>query len=129
MIDTLRNYLEKTKDDWNYITPKDFYEKYYLKKKKYFLIDLRSKKEYEEFHIKGSVNIFWLDLLKEENLKKIPKNKKIFLICYVGHTSSQAMTLLKLLDYNVTSIKYGYGVSPVVGVPVSGWLNFNYPVV
>ncbi len=25
----LENYIEKTKDDWNYITPYDFYHKYY----------------------------------------------------------------------------------------------------
>ena len=119
----------KTADDWNYITPTEFYEKYYLaKNKKYFLIDLRSKEEFDKFHVKGSHNIFWLDLLNEENLKKIPKNKKIFLICYVGHTSSQAMVLLKLLGYDVTSIKYGYGVSPVMGIPISGWINYNYPI-
>lgn len=129
MIDKLREYLAKTADDWNYITPKEFYEKYYLaKNKKYFLIDLRSKEEFDKFHVKGSHNIFWLDLLNEENLKKIPKNKKIFLICYVGHTSSQAMVLLKLLGYDVTSIKYGYGVSPVMGIPISGWINYNYPI-
>jgi len=129
MIDKLREYLVKTKDDWNYITPKDFYENYYSKKnKKYFLIDLRKKSEYDKFHIKGSHNIFWLDLLNEENLNKIPRNKKIFLICYVGHTSSQAMVLLKMLGYDVTSIKYGYGVSPLMGVPISGWLTYNYPI-
>lgn len=129
MIDKLREYLVKTKDDWNYITPKEFYENYYSKKnKKYFLIDLRKKSEYDKFHINGSHNIFWLDLLNEENLNKIPRNKKIFLICYVGHTSSQAMVLLKMLGYDVTSIKYGYGVSPLMGVPISGWLTYNYPV-
>jgi len=50
-------------------------------------------------------------------LKKLPKDKTIFLICYVGHTSSQILTLLKLLGYNVVSIKYGYGLSLIKGVP------------
>ena len=57
----------------------------------------------------------------------MPKNKPIFLICYVGHTSSQVLTLLKLLNYNVISIKYGYGLSPVMGVPVAGWLDYGLP--
>ena len=57
-VDTLRKYLHSIKDDWNYITPIDFYNKYYLKKKDYFLIDLRSKKAYKQMHIKGSKNIF-----------------------------------------------------------------------
>jgi rhodanese-related sulfurtransferase len=135
MNNTLKKYLHSTKDDWNYITPIDFYNKYYLKKKKdantidYYLIDLRSKEEYKKGHIKGSKNIYWLNILDENNLKKLPKNKPIFLICYVGHTSSQVLTLLKLLGYNVISIKYGYGISPIKYVPVAGWLDYGLPIV
>jgi len=132
LLKHLRKYLLKTKSDWNYITPTDFYKKYYNNKKqndKYLLIDVRQKSEFNKYHIKGAKNIFWLDLLKETNLKTLPKNKKIFVICYVGHTSSQAMTLLKLLGYNVTSVKFGYGVTPVKGIPVAGWANFKYDMV
>ncbi len=130
-IDSLRQFLKKTKDDWNYITPIDFYNDYYLKNKDYFLIDLRDEKAYKKMHIKGAKNIFWLNILDEKNLKKLPKdkNKPIFLICYVGHTSSQVLTLLKLLNYNVISIKFGYGLSPVKGVPVAGWLDYGLPTV
>jgi len=126
-IDILRNYLHSIKYDWNYITPIDFYNKYYLTKKDYFLIDLRSEQEYKKMHIKGSINIFWLNILDEKNLKKLPKDKPIFLICYVGHTSSQVLTLLKILGYNVISIKFGYGLSPILGVPVAGWLDYRLP--
>ena len=124
---TLRNYLHNTKNDWNYITPIDFYKKYYLKKKDYFLIDLRAEKEYKKMHIKGLKNIFWINILDENNLKILPKDKPIFLICYVGHTSSQVLTILKLLGYNVISIKYGYGLSPIKGIPVAGWLDYKLP--
>jgi rhodanese-related sulfurtransferase len=127
-IELLRNYLSTTKNDWNYITPIDFYNDYYMKKKDYLLIDLRDEKSFKKMHIKGAKNIFWLNILDEKNLKKMSKNKTIFLICYVGHTSSQILTLLKLLDYNVTAIKFGYGTSPVKGVPVAGWLDFGLPV-
>jgi rhodanese-related sulfurtransferase len=128
----LEEYISSTKSDWNYITPMDFYHKYHTNKKesgKYILVDLREKSVYDKYHVKGAINIFWLDLLKEENLKKLPKDKIIFLICYVGHTSSQALVLLKLLGYKVVSIKFGYGISPVFEVPVAGWLDFNYPTV
>ena len=127
-IEMLRHYLKSTKNDWNYITPVDFYNDYLLKNKDYYLIDLREEKEYKKGHIKGAKNIFWLNILDEKNVKKLPKDKPIFLICYVGHTSSQVMTLLKLLGYNVVSIKYGYGLSPVKGVPVAGWLDYGLPV-
>jgi len=128
-IVALREYLHSTKDDWNYITPIDFYNNYYLKKKDYLLIDLRSETEYKKMHIKGSKNIFWLNILDEKNLKNLPKEKQIFLICYVGHTSSQVLTLLKMLNYNVTAIKYGYGLSSIQGVPVAGWIDYGLPTV
>ncbi len=126
LIDTMRNYIDKTKDDWNYITPTDFYHKYYSKNKDYLLIDLRDKKAFNNFHIKGSINIFWIDILKDKYLKKLPKNIPIFLICYVGHTSSQVLVMLKMLGYKVIAIKFGYGISPVFEVPVAGWINYNY---
>ena len=128
-IDSLRNYLKETKTDWNYISPLDFYHEFFLKKKDYFLIDLRDEKEYKKAHIKGAKNIFWLNILDEKNIKKLPKDKTIILICYVGHTSSQIMTLLKLLGYEVISIKYGYGSSPVKEVPVAGWLDYGLPTI
>ena len=132
LLSLLQKYIQNTKDDWNYITPYDFYHKYYMNKKKYksiYLLDLRKAEEFQKFHIKGAKNIFWLDLLQPQNLKKLPKKKRIFLICYVGHTSSQTMTLLKLLGYKVTSIKFGYGISPSFEVPIAGWLDYHYPTI
>jgi len=32
----LKTYIRKTETDWNYITPTDFYNDYYLKKKVIF---------------------------------------------------------------------------------------------
>lgn len=128
-VQILREYLDKTKNDWNYITPLDFYHEYFLKKKDYYLIDIRRESDYKKGHIKNAKNIFWLNILDDKNLKKLPKNKKIFLICYVGHTSSQVMTLLKLLGYDVVSIKFGYGISPVKEIPVAGWLDYGLPIV
>ena len=127
-VNILRDYLKSIKNDWNYITAIDFYNEYYLKKD-YFLIDLRTEKEYKKMHIKGSKNIFWLNILDETNLKKLPKDKLIFLICYVGHTSSQVLTLLKMLGYNVISIKYGYGLSPIKNIPIAGWLDYKLPTI
>jgi hypothetical protein len=57
-IDTLRTYLHSIKDDWNYITPIDFYNNYYLTKRDYFLIDLRSEKEYKKCILKVQKTFF-----------------------------------------------------------------------
>ena len=129
----LRQYIKNTESDWNYITPSDFYKNFFSKSKKdYILIDLRKQEDYDIFHVPGSINIFWLELLYDSNIKKllryINSGKKIFLICYVGHTSSQAMTLLKLLGINVVSIKFGYGMSPSKNVPIAGWLQYHFPI-
>jgi len=123
----MRDYLETTKDNWNYILPLDFYKRYYLKKD-YMLIDLRDTQSFAQMHVKWAKNIYWLEILNDASLKLMPKKKQIFLICYVGHTSSQVLPLLKLLGYTVTAIKYGYGRSPVQGVPVAGWLDYGFPV-
>jgi rhodanese-related sulfurtransferase len=127
-LDFLRTYLKETKDDWNYIGPLDFYQ-HWFGKRDYCLIDLRDSASFKRMHIKGAKNIYWLSILDDKNLRRLPKDKPIFLICYVGHTSSQILTLLKLLGYPVTAIKYGYGKSPVPGMPVAGWLDYDFPVV
>jgi len=129
LLPMIQKFVRNTKDDWNYITPSAFYEDYVKKRRPYYLLDVREPKAYAQGHIRGAKNIFWLDLFDEKNLARLPENKKIFVICYVGHTASQVMSLLKLLGYDVTAIKFGYGISPVQGVPVAGWTDYNYPVV
>lgn len=127
ILEAARGYLKKTKSDWNYITPEEFQE---LRDKgkgdKFFILDIRRPSDFKKGHIPGAKNIFWLDILDPENLKKLPTDKTILLYCYVGHTSSQVMTLLKLLGYDVVSLKFGMGISPVEGVPVAGWKDFNF---
>lgn len=123
--EALLDFIKDTDKNWNYITPEELNKK---DLSKFFILDIRDDKAFKEGHIKGAKNIFWMDLLKEENLKKLPKDKTILLYCYVGHTSSQMLVALRLLGYNVVSLKFGMGKSPVEGVPVAGWLDFGYEV-
>lgn len=127
-----RGFIQTTNKTWNYITPTEFYNQYFLKKKAhkdYLLIDLRHPTDYKMFHIHDAVNIFWMDICSKKWLEKIPRHIPVFLICYVGHTSSQALVLLRILGFsNVVSIKFGYGISPSFGVPVGGWISYNYPI-
>ena len=41
-IAILRDYMHSIKDDWNYITPMEFYNNYYLTNKDYLLISCKS---------------------------------------------------------------------------------------
>ncbi|MES2216075.1 MAG: rhodanese-like domain-containing protein [Patescibacteria group bacterium] len=124
----LTKLLASTKKDWRYILPPTL-KKDLEKGKNYFLLDTRRPQDFKECHIQGAKNIFWLDILKKENLKKLPRNKRIIICCYVGHTASQILIALALLGYKVSVLKFGMGKSPVVGVPVAGWLNYGFDVV
>jgi rhodanese-related sulfurtransferase len=129
LLKLFQDYLNSMEEDWNYVLPTDYYE---LMKKgeagKYFLVDLRRMEDYKKGHIPGAINIFWLDILKEENLKKLPVNKEILIYCYVGHTSSQVAVLLNLLGYKVKALKFGMGISPDEKVEIKGWKDYGYPL-
>jgi len=121
----LQEFLDKTKDDWNYILPTDLQKKL----DKYFILDVRKPDDFKKGHIKGAKNIFWMDVLKDNNLAKLPLDETIVIVCYVGHTASQVLVALKLLGYDVIVLKFGMGLSPVEGVPVAGWTDYNFPVI
>ncbi len=125
MIYYFNRYLRETKNDWNYVLPTEFNQ---MNKDKIFILDVRKPEDYKRGHIKNSLNIFWLDLMKPENLEKIPKDKEIIIVCYVGHTASQVLVLLKLLGYNARVLKFGMGKSPTMGVPVAGWIDYGFGV-
>ena len=123
ILNNLKQYINDVDKNWNYVTPKELHD---MKKNDLFLLDIREEKVYEEGHIVGAKNIFWKDIL--DNLEELPKDKKIILICYVGHTASQVMVMLRLLGYDVIALKFGMGISPVKGIPVAGWLDYGYDV-
>lgn len=124
--DALVAFIKSTQGDWNYITPEQLHRR---KKSQYYLLDVRKPEAFRSGHIKGAKNIFWMDILKPENLRKLPKNKKIVVICYVGHTASQVVVMLRLLGYKAAGLKYGMGISPVEGIPVAGWTDFGFKTV
>lgn len=127
LLKLLQDYLQETQEDWNYILPTELNKLIESgKASEFFLLDVRRPEDFAEGHIPGAQNIFWLDILKKENLKKLPIDKDIIIYCYVGHTSSQVMVLLNLLGYRCKSLKFGLGISPSEGVPVAGWTDYNY---
>jgi hypothetical protein len=69
-ITILRDYMHSIKDDWNYITPMDFYNNYYLTNKDYLLIDLRKEKEY-----KRREKYFLVKYIRQKTFKKVRQSK------------------------------------------------------
>ena len=120
LLSEMKDFITNTGDNWNYILPTDLHGKL----DNFFIVDLRKKEDFEKGHIPGAINIFWLDIL--DNLDKLPKDKKILLYCYLGHTSSQVLVLLKMLGYDVVSLKFGIGESPISGVEIKGWKQLGF---
>lgn len=69
-----------------------------MKKEEYVIIDVRTKEEYEEGHIKNAINIPY-DVI--DSKIDISKDKIIFVYCKSGNRSNKAYNTLKKLGYNV----------------------------
>lgn len=70
-----------------------------------YLIDLRTKEEYEQGHIEGAVNIPY-DFL-EDYKKRLPRNRLLVLYCEWGTTSILAGRKLSQYGYDVLSVNGG----------------------
>ena len=62
---------------------------------------------YAKAHIPGAVNIYWRNILKKENLEKLPKDKSVVVYCYNGHIAGQVCFFLNLLGYEAVALKWG----------------------
>jgi rhodanese-related sulfurtransferase len=82
--------------------------------------------------IPGAIWIPINDILKDENIKKLPKDKKIVLVCVTGQSQGLAVIPLRALGYNVVTLKFGM-TSWAKGYFGAGFMQkaiaeANYPV-
>lgn len=82
-----------------------------------FILDVRTKAEYNEFHLKGA-NLIPIQEL-EQNISKIPKDKKVIVHCAKGKRSATACELLKN-----KGLKELYNVEG----GINQWKSEGYPV-
>lgn len=73
----------------------------------YFVVSVRKPEHYKIGHIPGAINIFFKDVAKADNLKKIPKDKKVVTYCYTGHTGMMAATALNAMGWEAYDLKFG----------------------
>lgn len=68
--------------------------------KDYLILDVRTREEYAEKHIKNAIN-FPLDTISSDTAKKVIKNtdQKLFIYCRTGRRSQIASEKLALLGY------------------------------
>lgn len=107
------------------------------KKTDFLIVDVRpNPAEYKEGHIPGAIQITVQDIFKPESLKKLPKNKKVILVCVTGQTQNLPIVGLRALGYNAYTMKFGmvswqkgYRGTQLVQEAIRGAETKNYPLV
>ncbi len=83
----------------------------WIKEKKgdFLVVDVRpSMKMYKAGHIPGAIFMPYNVMLKPENLKKLPKDKKLILYCLTGQTQNLPVVALRALGYDARILAFGY---------------------
>ena len=83
------------------------------------LLDIRNKEDYEKSYIKDSVHSEWDDVENKIRLGIFPRNKKIVVICYVGISSAEIATDLRMAGYDAYTLKDGI---------LGEWQERGYPL-
>lgn len=74
----------------------------------YEIVSLRKPNDYRSAgHIPNAINIYWVDILTDENLARLGSGKILVLYCYYGHASMLSATILSLLGYKCYSLDFG----------------------
>jgi rhodanese-related sulfurtransferase len=102
----------------NLIDCKDLY-KLIGAKEDLFILDIRRKEDFEKEHIEGAIHAEWEEVGELIENDILPKDKKIIVVCYSGQTAGQIVGILKILGYNVCSLKGGM---------MNGWLKDSLPI-
>ena len=90
------------------VTPKQLFK--IIKKGDVVLLDVRTDAEAKIVGLtyKNSIHIPLDELFKEENLKKIPKDKKVIVVCHSGARALVATFALRSIGFkNVYALKGG----------------------
>ena len=77
-----------------------------LDMEKVLLLDIRSREEFENNGIKGSVNVPFDEI--STGLSKLPKDKPVYVLCRTGDLSEEVAEILEDRGYDVYNIEGGY---------------------
>lgn len=107
------------------------------KKTDFVIVDVRpNPAEFREGHIPGAIQISVQDIFKPENLKKLPKNKKLILVCVTGQTQNLPIVGLRAMGYDAYTMAFGHAAwikgyrgGLMMQEAIQGAASKNYPVV
>lgn len=104
MLERLKKFLYRsmTNNEVSYQTAK----KMITQNPKAVLVDVRSKQEYEEGHLPGSILLCLYDLDKQAQNVLQDKTQTIIVYCSSGNRSKEAQEILETMGYeNVYNLK------------------------
>ncbi len=100
------------------ISPKEVNRKLQSEGNGFILLDVRDTNEYNDWNIKGSLNIPVNPLISagdvnaiKEKFKSLPADKEIITICARGINSQVAAEILREMNYNSAYMKNGMKVN------------------
>lgn len=92
------------------ISAEEVYQKVVLEgNTDYFVVDIRSATDFAQGSIEGAVNIPYALTTQPNMLVNLPKDKKIIVACYTGHTANQTVAYWKMLGYDAIAMFNGMG--------------------
>lgn len=127
-IPSFRKLLHAIPDNLHYITPPELYSLIQRGDNSVFILDTRTNEDFDRGHIEGAVNIPLKEALDEGSIERLPRDKCIVICCWVGHTASQLLSILRFLGYDAIGLKYGMGIPKNPAEEKRGWLEYNFPV-
>ncbi len=90
------------------------------KKTDFVIVDVRANPPGQQGgKIPGAIYIPYNEILKAENLKKLPKNKKVILVCVTGQTQNLPVVALRVLGYDARTMQFGHAAW------IKGYLGAN----
>lgn len=113
------------------IHPTEVYKKVILEKDpSYQVIDIRDEATFGNGNIEGSFNIPYGQSTNMERVKLLPKDKKLIIVCFSGHTAAHTASFWNMLGYDAIPMQNGMGGwtdNPNLGAPIQAE-PFNLPV-
>ena len=77
-----------------------------LDTEKVLLLDIRSREEFKNNGIKGSVNVPFDEI--STGLSKLPKDKPVYVLCRTGDLSEEVAEILEDRGYDVYNVEGGH---------------------
>ncbi len=91
------------------VSADDVYGWMQAKKTDFVIIDVRPDPPGQQGgRMPRAMYIPYNQILKAENLKKLPKDKKVILVCVTGQTQNLPMLLLRALGYDAYTMSFGH---------------------